>query len=155
MLQRCSVCFARADARCADEVEFKDLAVSDRTGFCRCLDRFNNPRCGIAAAGDFDLDFGDHIGGVFGTTINFGLAFLAAKTLYLGHGHSRYAETSQRFAHLVQLMRFDNGNNIFHADAPNGFCIGNSTAKPMPVLEIRRLEAVTMLHCTIKQQSDQ
>jgi hypothetical protein len=136
-LQRRSVCFAGADSRCAQQFQFKDLAVTDRASFGRGLNGFDNPRCGIAAAGDFDLDFGDHVGGVFGTTINFGLAFLAAKTLCLGHRHSRYAKTSQRFAHLVQLMRFDNGNYIFHADAPNCFGIGDSSAKPVPLAELR------------------
>ena len=58
-----------------------------------------------------DLDFGHHVGAVFGPAINLGLAFLAAKALHLGDGHARHADFGQRLAYLIELERFDNGND--------------------------------------------
>jgi hypothetical protein len=40
--------------------------------------------------------------------------FLAAEALDFGHGDALHANTGQRFAHFVQLERFDDGRYEFH-----------------------------------------
>jgi hypothetical protein len=52
--------------------------------------------------------------GVFGATIDFGMARLAAEPLDLGDHHPAHANGSQRFADLLQLERLDCCNDELH-----------------------------------------
>ena len=72
------------------------------------------PACDIVGTGDLQLDFRNHVGGVFGTAIHFGLTFLPSEALDLGNGHARDTGFGQRIANLIEFERFDYGNDIFH-----------------------------------------
>jgi len=67
--------------------------------------------------GIFDHDFNFHlwqeVDDIFGTPIQFGMAFLSAETLGLGNGKSFHADFMQRFLDLVQLERFDDRLDFF------------------------------------------
>src|SRR3546814_7551160 len=53
---------------------------------------------------------------IFGTAIKFGVALLPSKVLRFRHGDAGYAHFVQRFLHLVQLERLDDGFNLLHSD---------------------------------------
>jgi hypothetical protein len=116
------------DARCSRQVENEDLAVTDGIRVCGGLDGFHHLGCDIVADRDLELQLGNHVGGVFGAAVNFGLALLATKALHLGHGHARDPHAGEGFTHLVKPERFDDGNDEFHY-AP----FGNFIARLCPV----------------------
>ena len=63
---------------------------------------------------DLDLDLGQEIDDVLGAAIELGVALLAAEALDFGHGEAGDADLRQRFAHLVELERLDDGFDFFH-----------------------------------------
>jgi hypothetical protein len=62
----------------------------------------------------FDLHLGKKIHNIFGTSVKFGMAFLAAKALDFGDGQAGDTYTSECFADFVQLEWFDNGGDLLH-----------------------------------------
>src|SRR3546814_469558 len=75
------VALAGPDAHRAADIEYEELAVADRAGGRRGLDRLDDAIRDIGGADELDLDLGHHVGGVFGAAIDFGLALLAAEPL--------------------------------------------------------------------------
>jgi len=65
----------------------------------------------------------NHIGGVFGTAVYFGLALLATKALDLADRHPGDPDLGECVAHIIEFERFDNGDYEFHC-APFGFDFG-------------------------------
>ena len=63
----------------------------------------------------FQLHLRQEVDHVFGAAIEFGMAFLPAETLHLGDGDAGDPGFGQRFAHVVQLERLDDGHDHFHA----------------------------------------
>ena len=63
---------------------------------------------------DLDLHLGQEVHDVFRAAIEFGVAFLPAEALGLGHGDALQADFLQRFLHLVELERLDDGFDLFH-----------------------------------------
>ena len=63
---------------------------------------------------DFQFDLRHEVHGVFGATVNFGMARLRAEPLDFRHHHAAHARGGQRFANLVELERFDCCNDQFH-----------------------------------------
>ena len=119
----------RTEARRCRQVENEDLAVTDGIRVGGCLDGLDHLRRDIVADRDLQFQLGDHVGGIFGTAINFGLALLAAEALDFGHGHARDAQAGKGFAHLVEPEGFDNGNDEFHY-APIGYFIAGLAPSP-------------------------
>ena len=68
--------------------------------------------------GDLDLQLGQEADGIFGATVDFRMALLAAVALDLGHGQAVHAEGCQRVADLVELERLNNRNHDFHDSIP-------------------------------------
>ena len=102
--------------------------------FAARLDRLHDAVGHVDAARDLDLQLGHHVGRIFGPAVNLGLALLPPEALDLGHGHAADPDLGQRLAHLIELERFDDCNDQFHA-APLGcvqsiFC--NSRANSAP-----------------------
>jgi len=52
---------------------------------------------------------------VLGTTVQLGVALLAAETLHFGDRDALHADFGQRLAHVVQLERLDDRHDQFHA----------------------------------------
>src|SRR3546814_7818856 len=63
-LKRIVVGLAGPDAHRAADIEDEDLAVADRAGGRRGLDRLDDAIRDIGGADDLDLDLGHHVGGV-------------------------------------------------------------------------------------------
>jgi hypothetical protein len=66
---------------------------------------------------DLDLHLGQEVDDVFGAAIEFGMALLAAEALGLGDGDALQADFLQRFLHLVELERLDDGLDLLHRAA--------------------------------------
>jgi hypothetical protein len=93
----------------------EDLAVADLAGLGGLDD-------GLDAAVDvfvldhhFHLHLGQEVDHVLGTAVQLGVALLAAEALDLGDGEAGHAHVAQRFTHLLQLERLDDGGDLFHA----------------------------------------
>ena len=67
--------------------------------------------CGDA---DFDAQFWQQVHDVFGPAVDFRVALLAPVALDLGDGHSVHADAHERVAYLVELERFDDGDDELH-----------------------------------------
>src|SRR3546814_5941136 len=65
---------------------------------------------------DLQLYLRQKVDDIFGTAIKFGVALLPSKALRFRHGDAGYAHFVQRFLHLVQLERLDDGFNLLHSD---------------------------------------
>src|SRR5579862_1894355 len=111
---RCGTGLAGADAERLDEVEHEDLAVADLSGMAGVLDRLDDLLEQIVADRDLDLDLGQEAHCVFGPAIDLGLALLTPESLDLGGRHALDAERGQRLPHVVELERFDDGDNELH-----------------------------------------
>jgi hypothetical protein len=68
----------------------------------------------VVIAHDLDLDFRNHVRGIFGAPVNFGLPLLAAEALHLGHRHASDAERGECLADIVKLERLDDSHDKFH-----------------------------------------
>lgn len=106
--------FAGADADGFCNIEDENLAVPDPSGVGALLQRFDDAGRKMIVAHQLDFDLGHHIGGIFGATINFGLAFLATKAFDLGDGHAGDTQCFERFACFVELKWFNDGDDKLH-----------------------------------------
>src|SRR3546814_4151757 len=70
----------------------------------------------IVVDDDLQLYLRQKVDDIFGTAIKFGVALLPSKALRFRHGDAGYAHFVQRFLHLVQLERLDDGFNLLHSD---------------------------------------
>jgi len=108
------VFFAGTNTYYASHIEYKNLAVTDFSGLGGFHDRFHAGIDNIVRHHDLNLHLWQKIDHVFRAAIEFGMAFLTTKTFYLGHGHTGDPYFGKRFAHVIQLERFDNCINLFH-----------------------------------------
>src|SRR6266536_476971 len=92
----------------------EDLAVADLSRPRGFYDRFYRAFDEIVGDDHLDLDLGQEIDDVLRTAIELGMALLAAETLNLRHREPADADIGERFAHLVELERLDDGFDFFH-----------------------------------------
>src|SRR5690606_23620896 len=111
--------FAGADAGCGGEIEHENLAIADAFGAGSLLNRFHDLRRDGIRRCDFDLYLGQHIRRIFGPAVNLGLALLPPEALDFRHGHACDAYGAESFAYLVELERFDDGDDEFHLKPPD------------------------------------
>src|SRR6266478_8282879 len=55
--------------------------------------------------------------------LDFGVSALAAVAFDLGHGQPGDADVAERFAHVIELERFDNGNHELHGSGLAGLAV--------------------------------
>src|SRR5690606_26110984 len=91
------------------------LAVADLAGARGAVDRLERRFEGLVGYGGLDLELGQEIHDVLGAAVQLGMALLPAEALDLGDGQSVHARFGERFAHLVELERADDGDDQFHA----------------------------------------
>jgi hypothetical protein len=105
-----------ADADYIFDREDEDLAVADLAGFGGGCDR--GDCLGREVVGDDDLKFGlgQEINRVFGSTIDLGVAFLAAEAFHFSDGHAFDADGGKGFFDLFQFEGLDDGDDEFHED---------------------------------------
>src|SRR5687767_7384953 len=96
--ERRRIGLAGADANDFFQIEHEDLAVADLAGVRRLLDRLDRPLEQIRLDRGLDLHLGQEINHVLGTSIELGVAFLAAEALDLGDGDPLHADRRERFA---------------------------------------------------------
>ena len=61
-----------------------------------------------------DFDFGQKVHRVFAATVDFGVAFLAAKTFDFGDGHALDADFAQGIFNFLQLEWLNDRFDFFH-----------------------------------------
>src|SRR5712671_1431242 len=122
-LERVAVGFAGPDPQGVIDRRHKNLAVADLAGARARGDDVHRLVGKVRRDGDFDSKLRQKIHDIFGAAVDLGVAFLAAVTLDLGHGHPADADRGECLAHLVKFEWFDNGNNELHGQAfiPNDF----------------------------------
>src|SRR5438128_8304086 len=99
------------------DVGDEDLAVADAAGLGRLANGFDGTFDGIVAEHDLDLYLGQEVDDIFGAAIEFGVAFLPAKTLGLGDGDTLQSGLLKRFLHFVQLEWLDDRFDLFHVES--------------------------------------
>src|SRR6185312_2586087 len=92
----------------------EDLAVADLAGLGRAHDRLDRLAGHVVRHGDLDLHLGQEVDGVLAAAVDLGVALLPAEALHLGDGHALDARLGERFLHLLQLERLDDGDDEFH-----------------------------------------
>ena len=76
-----------------------------------------------------DLHLRQEVDDVLGAAVELGVALLAPEALDLGDGDALHADGRERFAHLVELERLDDGGDQFH-DNPLARLRAGSQAMP-------------------------
>src|SRR5690554_2023500 len=149
---------ASADANDFGKRLNKDFAVADLAGFCRLSDGFYRLVHHVVGDCHFQLYFGKKIDNIFGTTVELGVAFLAAKAFYLGHSHALHPDVGQGVAHVVQAKRFNYSSDEFHdgflrtdenppGPTPEGCCVSANGTIWRPMYNIhRRIDSNHNLH---------
>ena len=96
-----------------------DLAVADGAG-AGGLDDHTDQSLGIGVVGQhLDANLRNEIHGVFGATVDLGVATLAAVTVSLRHGQTVDTCGSEGFLDIVKLMRLnDSGNELYLTSPP-------------------------------------
>src|SRR6201991_3029697 len=112
--QRVAVGFAGADAPGVIDRGDENLAVADLAGARGRGDDLHRLVGEVRRHRDFDPQLGQEIHDIFGAAVDFGMALLAAVTLDLRHRHAVDPDRGERLAHLVELERFDDGDDEFH-----------------------------------------
>jgi hypothetical protein len=94
----------------------KNLAVANLSGaggFDHSVDDLFHS---LVTYDDLDLHLWQKVDDIFGPAIQLGMAFLPAETLDFRHRQSRNADFCKRFAHFVELERFDDCGYLLHGD---------------------------------------
>src|SRR5579872_4201516 len=107
--------FAGADADRFFDIEDENLAVADAARARSLLDRLDRGFLTVFVYDDFDLHLGQEIHNIFRAPIEFGMAFLAAEALGLGDRDALDPHFLQRFLHLVEFERLNDGFDFLHA----------------------------------------
>ena len=81
--------------------------IPDLVGLGRVHDRFDGTVDQIVIQNDFDLHLGQEIHHIFGTAIEFGMAFLTSEPLDLDHAQALNTHVLKRLFHFIQLERLD------------------------------------------------
>src|SRR6266542_3692036 len=111
---RCFAGLAGANAHDLLDRSDEDFPVADLSRSRRFDDRFDGALDQIVGDDHLDLDLGQEIYDVLRTAVELGMALLAAETLNLRHREPADADIGERFAHLVELERLDDGFDFFH-----------------------------------------
>src|SRR5262245_54617429 len=114
-LQRVTAGLAGSDAHRLFERQHEDLSVADLAGFAGSADGLDDAGRQPLIDGDLDLHLGHEAHGIFGAAVEFGVPALAAMPFGFGDGDPLDADRPQGLADLVQLVWFDDGNDILHA----------------------------------------
>ena len=78
-------------------------------------------RSRIASSHDhLDLHLGKEVDHVFGAAVQLGVALLPSEPLGLDHRDALQAHLVQRFFHLIQFERLDDGLDLLHARSTPG-----------------------------------
>jgi hypothetical protein len=136
-LKRFGIDFAGADPHGAFNVENEDLAVTDLTGVRGLRYRFDHLVGQVIGYHDFDFYLWQEADVIFRTTIDFSLAFLAAKTLHFRHGQSLNPKRGQGFPDVVELEGLDDGHNEFHVGQSSGVSLGLGETCILGILSCR------------------
>lgn len=108
------VLFTGADAQRGFDMGDEDLAIADAPGLGCGGNGFHHPLSDFVRHDDFEFYLGQEIDNIFGTAIEFGVAFLSAEAFGLGHGDAGYAHFVERFLNFIELERLDNSFDLFH-----------------------------------------
>src|ERR1700742_3512345 len=100
------------------EVDDKDLAVADLSGFCRGRDRVDGLVDLIGGDRDLDLDLGQEAHRVFSAAIDFRVALLPPVSLDFRHRETVNANGGQGVADLFEFEWLDDRHNNFHESYP-------------------------------------
>src|SRR5438093_593817 len=115
--------FFRSAAHCLFPRKHEHLSVADFARF-RCSD--HHVHCSVHHIGrhhHFDFYLREKIHRVLAPSVDFGVSLLPAKPFDLGDSHPFDAKLGQRFFHLFELERFNDGFQFFHVEvnsAPRG-----------------------------------
>ena len=96
----------------------KNLAIADLAGTRSLDDGLDGSVHVFRIDDDFDLDLGQEIDHVLGTTIQLGMPFLTTETLDLGDGQAGDTDFRQGLADFVELERLDDSFDFFHGLIP-------------------------------------
>src|SRR4051812_28894664 len=113
-LERRGARLARPDAHGFRDVEDEDLSVADLAGGRRGLDGLHRLAGGGVVDHALQLHLGQEVDLVLRPPIDLGLALLPAIALDLRDRQTLHAGADERFAHVVQLERFDDRHDEFH-----------------------------------------
>jgi hypothetical protein len=108
------IALAGADPQCGFNGDNENLAVTDAAGLCGCGDSLYYAVGEAVLDYDFQFYLGQKVDDIFGTTIEFGMAFLAAKALGFGNGDSRNTNLVQSFFYFVEFEWLDDRFDLFH-----------------------------------------
>src|SRR5205823_4221526 len=114
------VCAHLAGADTDDSLDRGDpnLAVTDLAGARGFHDCVSDPLRVAVLDQYLDADLGHELHGVLGTTVDLGVAALAAEAAGLRHRDARDAERLERLADVVELERLDDGGDEPHSGLP-------------------------------------
>ena len=106
--------FARPDAHDVLEVHHEDLPVADPAGVRGRGDRLDHLVAEFVGNGDLELDLREKVNDVFGAAIELRMSLLAPEALDFRGGEAADAAVRERFAHVVELERLDDRNDVLH-----------------------------------------
>src|SRR5690606_8948451 len=96
------------------DVGDENLSIANAARLRRIADCLDDGIDILVRENDLDLHLRQEIDDIFGTTIQFGVPFLAPEAFRLRHGYALQADFLKGFLHFVQLERFDDGFDFFH-----------------------------------------
>src|SRR5262249_48358117 len=111
---------ARTDADHLVHGQDEDLAVADPAGLGGLLYGLDDLRDLVVGNDDLELYLGEKIDHVLGSSIELGVALLAAETLHLGDRETLCTDRAQALLHLVELEWFDDRLDLLHDFPPEG-----------------------------------
>ena len=91
------------------------ITVTDFAGLRRANNGIDTGIDNVVRYDNLNFHFRQKIHHILRTTVQLGMAFLAAKTFHLSDRHAGNTDFSQCFADIVQLEVFNNRINLFHA----------------------------------------
>jgi hypothetical protein len=95
--------------------ETEDLLNADASGAGGVDDRLHRAFDHGVVADHFDLHLGEEVHHVFGAPVQLGMALLPPEPLGLDDRDALQAHLVQRFFHLIQFERLDDGLDFLHA----------------------------------------
>src|SRR6185437_5132518 len=113
--------FACANADRMVEVDDEDLAVADLAGLGRHRDGLDGLVDLLGGDSDLDLDLGQEAHRVFGSTVDFRVAFLPPISLDFRDRETMNANGGQGIADFFEFEWLDDRHNNFHGSYPR-FC---------------------------------
>src|SRR5580700_905368 len=128
ILQRVRPGLTGANSHRLPQIRNEYLAVANFTRTRRFNDGFYHPVYLFVIHRQFELHLGQEIDDVFGASIEFSVTFLTAKAFDLCHGNALYPNLGQGGADIVELERFYDGDEHFHADDLRNSITGTSLA---------------------------